>query len=182
MYDVNGKRVCVYRYPDLSMTPEALGIFIVFLIGFLILDFFHLSYGGIASEEQLRKGMMVSSELRTGPDRDYYGEAIELVKKEIHKRDYRVQPADIIFIERHPEDTPYLFGLSSTQKAGYIGDSSFRVCFSYMVSGGKTAEMLYGTGVAMLEQKPVAFLVKQVWHIKSFGITRQEANRNRFAQ
>ena len=182
LYDVNGKKLYVYRYPDLSFTPEALGLFIVFLIGFLILDFFHLSYGGIASEEQLRMGSYVPSEFRTGPSKDYYSEAVELVKKEVYRRDERVKPSDIIFVERHPEDTPHLFGLSRTQKAGYVGDGIFRVCFNYMVTNYEKAEMVYGTGMVKLEQKPVACFVRQEWIIVRFDITNRETVRPRYAK
>lgn len=182
LYDVNGKRVFVYRYPDLSMTPEALGLFIIFMIGFLILEFFNLSHGGIASEEQLRMRIYAPSEFRTGPDRDYYGEAIELVKKEIHKRDDRVQPADTIFIERHPEDTPYLFGLSRTQKAGYAGSGTFRVCFNYLVTRNEKTEMVYGTAMIKIEQTPISVFVRQIWKITSFDIATREIVRSRYAK
>ena len=182
LYDVNGKKLYVYRYPDLSFTPEALGLFIVFLIGFLILDFFHLSYGGIASEEQLRMGSYVRSEFRMGPSKDYYSEAVELVKKEVYRRDERVKPSDIIFIERHPEDTPYLFGLSRTQKAGYAGSGTFRVCFNYLVSRNEKTEMVYGTAMIKIEQTPISVFVRQIWKITSFDITTRETARARYAQ
>ena len=87
LYDVNGKRVYVYKYPDLSLTPEALGVLIVIIVGTMVLDFFNLSVGGVASEEQFRLGIYASSESRTGPGKDYHAEAVDLVKKEVRNRD-----------------------------------------------------------------------------------------------
>ena len=172
LYDINGKRVCVYRYPDFSMTPEALGLFIVFLIGFLILEFFNLSIGGIASEEQLKWGITAKAEIKTGPNKDYYSEAVELVKKEVHKRDSRIKKGDMIFVEWHPENLSFAYSISPQQKAGYIGDGRFRVCINYFVNTGNGMNNIFVTAVVRLHQeKAMRFMVKQKWNVEEYKTT-----------
>ena len=174
LYDVNGKRIFVYKYPDLSLTPEALGLFIVFLIGFLVLEHFNLSIGGIASEEQLKWGMTAKSEVRTGPNKDYYIDAIEIIKKEAIKREASLKNNDLIFVEWHPEETTFLYGMQNGQKAGYIGNKRFRVCINYMTKNGNKTKIVYAMGIVRLEQEPVWFWVRQTWTIDSFRITYQK--------
>lgn len=172
LYDVNGKRVFVYRYPDLSMTPEAIGLFIVFLIGFSILEFFNLNFGGIASEEQLKWGITAKAEIKTGPNKDYYSEAIDIIKKEIYKRDAQIKSSDIVFVERHPEDMPFAYALSPRQQAGYIGDGRFRVCINYFVNTGNGMNNIFVTAIVRLQQeKAMLFLVKQKWNVEDFKTT-----------
>ena len=173
LYDVNGKRVYVYKYPDLSMTPEALGLFIVLVIGLLILDFFHLSYGGIASEAQLKYGVTAKAEEKTGPNKDYYIEAIEIIKKEAIKRESSLKNTDLIFVEWHPEETTFLYGMQNGQRAGYIGNGRFRVCIHYMINNGNKTKLIYAMGIVRLEQEAVAFWVRQTWTVDSFRITYQ---------
>lgn len=172
LYDVNGEKLYVYRYPDLSFTPEGLGLFIVFLLGFLILDFFNLNIGGIASEEQLRMGIYAPIESRTGPNKDYYAESIELVKKEVHKRDSRIKKDDIIFVEWHPENMSFAYELSPQQKAGYIGDGRFRICINYFVNTGNGINNVFATAIVRLHQeKAFIFMVKQIWIFEEYKTT-----------
>ena len=156
------------------MTPEAFGILLIFLIGFLILDFFNLSFGGIASEEQLKWGMTAKAEVRTGPNKDYYSEAVDILKREAIKRNTALKNTGLIFVEWHPEETTFLYGMKNGQRAGYIGNKKFRVCLYYIINTGNTTKVTYAMGIVRLEQEPVAFWVRQTWTVDSFRITYQQ--------
>ena len=137
------------------------------------MEHFNLSFGGVASEEQLKWGMTAKAEVKMGPNKDYYVEAIEIIKKEAIKREPSLKNTDLIFVEWHPEETTFLYGMQNGQRAGYIGNRRFRVCINYMTNNGKKTKIIYAMGIVRLEQKPVAFWVRQTWTVDSFRITYQ---------
>jgi len=185
-YEINGKRVLVQRIPGPSdfwhdATPAqqfwTVIIIAVIIIGYSIMNCFDLSFGtSIASEEQLRWGMSANMEARTGPHKDYFGEATDLVKSEALKREARLNNTDQIVTEWHPEYYPSKYSQMPNVRAGYVGNNRFYSCFYYVVRNGSKQERLYGYGIVKLYQSstPVGYFVKQVWTIEELKIVYRE--------
>ena len=182
MFDIDGKRVVISCIPGPSdfwhdATPVQqfwMVILMVFIIlGYCIMNHFDLSFGkSIASEEQLRWGMSAEPEARTGPNKDYFGEATDLVKSEALKRDARLKNANQIMSEWHPEYYPSIYSRMPKVRAGYVGKNRFYSCFTYVVKNGNKQERLYGYGIVKLYQSsiPFGYFVKQVWTVEELKI------------
>jgi hypothetical protein len=173
LYEINGKRVFIYRFPDWSFTPATLFLLIIVLLVNGLMDYGNLFFGGIASQAQLRSGTFVSSEHRTGPNKNYVLEAQELIRKEVMKRDPRIKQSYEVQIEQQPERYRTFFADADKQN-GYLGNGRFRIFYWYFVREAGKSKANYGYGVVKLYQEPVGFMVKQIFSIEDLKITHRE--------
>lgn len=102
--EVDDKRHVVSRIPGPSdfwadASPEVRfksAIIIVILCIFaLIMDYFSLHWGGVASEAQLMKGNLATESEMTGPRRNYWYDGWLYTRDEVAKRDTRIKPMDV---------------------------------------------------------------------------------------
>ena len=184
--EIDGKRHVVSRIPGPSdfwadATPEvrfkSTIIIVILCIGVLIMDYFHLNWGGIASEAQLmNRNLAVESE-KTGPSRDYWYDACLFTREEVAKRDPRVKPMDVK-MENTPERYKKFFGNLPYRGNQYIGDGKFFYCFSYIILGSDHTEFVYGTVILRLDQKKqLGLFVQQKWIVDDFKITYSEVRK-----
>ena len=184
--EIDGKRHVVSRIPGPSdfwadATPEvrfkSTIIIVILCIGVLIMDYFHLNWGGIASEAQLmNRNLAVESE-KTGPSRDYWYDAWLFTREEVAKRDPRVKPMDVK-MENTPERYKKFFGNLPYRGNQYSGGGRFHYCFSYIILGSDHTEFVYGTVILRLDQKKqLGLFVQQKWIVDDFKITYSEVRK-----
>jgi hypothetical protein len=135
------------------------------------MNYFGLSYGGIASEDQLRKGIIATDEQKTGPDFNYLAEAFDAIRAEAVRRDARARKNDIL-MESMPERYKMWYRGAADYRVGYIDNSRYQLFFSYKIwlSNGKS-ERIAGYGTVRLEQSTVGMFVRQKWTVEEFRIT-----------
>ena len=184
--EVDDKRHVVSRIPGPSdfwedASPEVkfkTTIIIVILCIFgLIMDYFHLNWGGVASEAQLLKGNLATESEITGPSRNYWYEAWLLSREEVAKRDPRIKPMDVR-MENTPERYKKFFGNIPYKANQYVGSGRFFYCFSYIILGSDHTEFIYGTIILKLDQKKqLGLFVQQRWGVEDYRITYSEVRK-----
>ena len=184
--EVDGKRHVVSRIPGPSdfwadASPEvrfktAIIVVIICIFG-LIMDYFSLHWGGVASEAQLmNRNLAVESE-KTGPSRDYWYDAWLFSRDEVAKRDPRIKPMDVK-MENTPERHKKFFGNIPYRGNQYVGDGRFFYCFSYIILGSDHTEFVYGTVILRLDQrKQLGLFVRQQWIVDDYRITHSEIRK-----
>ena len=184
--EIDDKRHIVSRIPGPSdfwadASPEvrfkSTIIIVIICIGVLIMDYFHLQWGGVASEAQLmNRNLAVESE-KTGPSRDYWYEGWLYIREEVAKRDPRIKPMDVK-MENTPERYKKFFGNLPYKANRYIGGGRFHYCFSYIILGSDHTEFVYGTVILRLDQrKQLGLFVQQKWIVDDFKITYSEVRK-----
>ena len=184
--EIDGKRHVVSRIPGPSdfwadATPEvrfksAIIIVIICIFG-LIMDTFHLQWGGIASEAQLSKGNLATEIEMTGPSRNYWYDAWLFTREEVAKRDPRVKPMDVK-METHPERRVKFYGSGHKLGNQYIGNGRFHYCVYYLIQDRGQTEFVYGTVILRLDQrKQLGLFVQQKWIVDDFKITYSEIRK-----
>ena len=184
--EVDDKRHVVSRIPGPSdfwadASPEvrfktAVIIVIICIFG-LIMDYFSLHWGGVASEAQLmNRNLAVESE-KTGPSRDYWYDAWLFTREEVAKRDPRIKPMDVR-MENTPERYKKFFGNIPYKANQYVGSGRFFYCFSYIILGSDHTEFIYGTIILKLDQKKqLGLFVQQRWGVEDYRITYSEVRK-----
>ena len=184
--EVDDKRHVVSRIPGPSdfwadASPEvrfktAIIIVIICILG-LIMDYFSLHWGGVASEAQLLKGNLATEIEITGPSRNYWYDGWLLSREEVAKRDPRIKPMDAK-MENTPERYKRFYGNLPYRGNQYIGDGKFFYCFSYIILGSDHTEFVYGTIIVRLDQrKQLGLFVQQKWIVDDFRITHSEIRK-----
>ena len=184
--EIDGKRHVVSRIPGPSdfwadATPEVrfktTVIVVILCVFVLIMDYFHLNWGGIASEAQLSKGNLAAESEITGPSRNYWYDAWLLTREEVAKRDPRVKPMDVK-MENTPERYKRFYGNLPYRGNQYIGDGRFFYCFSYIILGSDHTEFVYGTIILKLDQKKqLGMFVQQRWVVEDYRVTYSEVRK-----
>ena len=184
--EVDDKRHVVSRIPGPSdfwadASPDVrfkTAIIIVILCIFvLIMDYFHLNWGGVASEAQLLKGNFATEIEQTGPSRNYWYDGWLLSRDEVAKRDPRIKPMDVK-IENTPERHKKFFGNIPFKANQYIGGGCFYFFYSYIILGSDHTEFIYGTIILRLDQrKQLGLFVQQKWIVDDFRITYSEVRK-----
>ena len=184
--EVDDKRHVVSRIPGPSdfwadASPEVrfkTAIIIVILcIGVLIMDYFHLQWGGVASEAQLLKGNLATESEITGPSRNYWYDGWLLSREEVAKRDPRIKPMDVK-MENTPERYKKFFGNIPYKANQYIGGGRFYFCYSYLILGSNHTEFIYGTVILRLDQKQqLGLFVQQRWVVEDYKKTYSEVRK-----
>ena len=184
--EVDDKRHVVSRIPGPSdfwadASPEvrfktAVIIVIICIFG-LIMDYFSLHWGGVASEAQLNKGNLATESEITGPSRNYWYDGWLLSREEVAKRDPRIKPMDVM-METHPERSVKLYGNSHKLGNQYIGNGRFHYCVYYLIQERGQTEFVYGTIILRLDQrKQLGLFVRQQWIVDDFKITYSEVRK-----
>ena len=184
--EIDDKRHVVSRIPGPSdfwadASPEVKFkttiIIVILCIFVLIMDYFHLNWGGVASEAQLLKGNLATESEITGPSRNYWYEAWLLSREEVAKRDPRIKPMDIR-MENTPERYKKFFGNIPYKAYQYVGSGRFFYCFSYIILGSDHTEFIYGTIILKLDQKKqLGLFVQQRWGVEDYRITYSEVRK-----
>ena len=184
--EVDGKRHVVSRIPGPSdfwadATPDvrfkSTIIIVIICIFGLIMDYFSLHWGGVASEAQLmNRNLAVESE-KTGPSRDYWYDAWLFTREEVAKRDPRIKPMDVR-MENTPERYKKFFGNIPYKANQYVGSGRFFYSFSYIILGSDHTEFIYGTIILKLDQKKqLGLFVQQRWGVEDYRITYSEVRK-----
>ena len=184
--EIDDKRHVVSRIPGPSdfwadASPDvrfktAIIIAIICIFG-LIMDTFHLQWGGIASEAQLSKGNLATEIEMTGPSRNYWYDGWLFIREDVAKRDPRIKPMDVK-MENTPERYKKFFGNIPYRGNQYVGDGRFFYCFSYIILGSDHTEFVYGTIILRLHQrKQLGLFVQQKWIVDDFRITHSEIRK-----
>ena len=184
--EIDDKRHVVSRIPGPSdfwadASPEvrfktAIIIVIICILG-LIMDYFSLHWGGVASEAQLLKGNLATEIEITGPSRNYWYDGWLLSREEVAKRDPRIKPMDAK-MENTPERYKRFYGNLPHKANQYVGSGRFFYCFSYIILGSDHTEFVYGTAILRLDQKQqLGLFVQQKWIVDDFKITYSEVRK-----
>ena len=184
--EIDDKRHVVSRIPGPSdfwadASPEVKFkttiIIVILCIFVLIMDYFHLNWGGVASEAQLLKGNLATESEITGPSRNYWYEAWLLSREEVAKRDPRIKPMDVK-METHPERRLKFYGNAHKLGNQYIGNGRFHYCIYYLIQERGQTELVYGTIILRLDQKKqLGLFVRQQWIVDDFRITHSETRK-----
>ena len=184
--EVDDKRHVVSRIPGPSdfwadASPEVKFkttiIIVILCIFVLIMDYFHLNWGGVASEAQLLKGNLATESEITGPSRNYWYEAWLLSREEVAKRDPRIKPMDVK-METHPERRLKFYGNAHKLGNQYIGNGRYNFCVYYLIQERWQTELVYGTIILRLDQrKQLGLFVQQKWIVDDFRITHSEIRK-----
>ena len=184
--EVDGKRHVVSRIPGPSdfwadATPDvrfkSTIIIVIICIFGLIMDYFSLHWGGVASEAQLmNRNLAVESE-KTGPSRDYWYDAWLFTREEVAKREPRIKPMDVK-MENTPDRYKRFYGNLPHKANQYVGGGRFHYCFSYIILGSDHTEFVYGTVILRLDQrKQLGLFVRQQWIVDDYRITYSEVRK-----
>ena len=184
--EIDDKRHIVSRIPGPSdfwadATPDvrfkSTIIIVIICIFGLIMDYFSLHWGGVASEAQLmNRNLAVESE-KTGPSRDYWYDAWLFTREEVAKREPRIKPMDVK-METHPEQRLKFYGSGHKLGNQYLGNGKFHYCFFYIILGSDHTEFVYGTIILRLDQKKqLGLFVQQKWIVDDFKITHSQVRK-----
>ena len=138
------------------------------------MEHYDLSFGGVASEEQLRMGSLAPANQQTGPKVNYYLQAVDFIKAEVARLDTRIKSEDVNE-QLTPERYPTWYSQSIDKKSGFIGDSQYRFFFYYLYKDGYKYRRVNGYGrVKILQESKGTYFVKQIWKMEELKITYQE--------
>ena len=186
MYEINGKRFVVSRFPGPSdvwhdATPAGkfwtVIIIVVIILVYGIMEHFNLKFGGVASETQMKIGSLAPVETQTGPNINYGLESWDIVRTEAARLDSRIRKENVQQ-ETTPVRYPTFYPNLRDMRSGYLVGSGgqFQWFFSYLVRNGNKYERISGFSVVNLIQEPVGFMVRQKWEIKQFVISNRYLN------